>query len=147
MLFWVVRYELGLGVIQQEQFLNDLDLVIIFVEVCKLEDFNEKFEMLVYVGKVKDLNVVFVLNRLLKLLNRQNWYGQIVFYIVVQKGFVWFIEKLFSVGVLLDVLNVYGVCVVDVVKRYKYIDVLDIFRVWEFKQQKEVFVLGGKKLV
>lgn len=145
MLLWAARYELGLGAIQQEQPLNDLDSATISAEACKSEDSNEKSEMPAYAGKAKDLNAVSALNRLPKLLNRQNRYGQTALHIAAQKGSVWFIEKLLSAGASLDVPNAYGARAADVAKRYKHTDVLDILRAWESKQQKEAPALGGKK--
>lgn len=98
------------------------------------------------VGIAKDLNAISTSSQqLMRLLNRQNRYGQTALHIAAQKGSVWFIERLLSAGALLDVPNAYGFRAVDVAKRYKHRAIADKLRAWESSQGNEGPISGGKK--
>lgn len=166
MLLSATGNELGLGFTQKGQPLMFVDSTV-FEEADKLKDLDAAFVndshvatvtsptnskpvlshggTLSCVGLAENLNAIFVSQQQLRLLNRQNRYGQTALHIAAQKGSVWFIERLLSAGASLDVPNAYGLRAVDVAKKYKHTAIADKLRAWESSQEKEASISGGKK--
>jgi len=93
----------------------------------------------------EDFNPISMSQQSLRLLNRQNRYGQTALHIAAQKGSVWFIDRLLKAGASVDVPNAYGSRAVDVAKRYKHTAVADKLRAWESSQLKDASISGGKQ--
>jgi ankyrin repeat protein len=158
MLLRAAGNELGLGFTQKGQSLMSVGSTVL-QETDELKDPDVAFDKdsptdskpglfgarTLAVGLAEDCNAVCTSQQLLRLLNRQNRYGQTALHIAVQKGSVWFIERLLSAGASLDVPNAYGLRAVDVAKRYNHAAIADKLRAWEFSQPKETCMVGDKK--
>jgi len=163
MLLRAAGHELGLDVTQKEQPLMSADSTI-FEEADKLKDprDNDSHDAIVSLPAnlkavpshggnlsclviAEDLNAMSLSQQLLRLLNRQNRYGQTALHIAAQKGSVWFIDRLLSAGASLDVPNSYGNRAVDVAKKFKHTAVADRLRTWESRQLKDASNSGSRK--